>query len=61
MKKFLCATLCLCLLCGVSACGSDDPDASANPEIELPDVVVSEPPPTTGVAVRIEFAARRVA
>ena len=42
MKKFLCATLCLCLLCGVSACGSDDPDASANPEIELPDVVVSD-------------------
>lgn len=43
MKKILCAILCLSLLVGVSACGSqDDPDESATPEIELPDVVVSD-------------------
>ena len=44
MKKFLCAILCLTLLLGVSACGneSEDPEATETPEIELPDVVVSE-------------------
>ena len=44
MKKFLCAILCLTLLLGVSACGqgSDDPEASETPEIDLPEVVVSE-------------------
>ena len=44
MKKFLCAILCLTLLLGVSACGNEneDPEATETPEIELPDVVVSE-------------------
>ena len=44
MKKFLCAILCLTLLLGVSACGNEneDPEAAETPEIELPDVVVSE-------------------